>query len=55
MAAIGPLLIVHDIPGIVDLVKKLQTDFNYIFPRRATGNVSFQSTEVKLTNIPLIG
>jgi hypothetical protein len=53
-AVIGPLLSLDATPArIVDLVKKLQSDFNYIFPRRVNGTVSVQSAKVALTNTPL--
>jgi hypothetical protein len=39
----------------MDVVKKLLTNFNHIYPRRSNGNVSLQCTEVELTNILLIG
>ncbi len=51
MAAITLLLSVHDSPTVMDLVNKLKTDFNYIFPRRNV-NVSLQSAKMKHTNTP---
>ena len=41
MAAVSPLLGLLDSPStIMDVVGKLQADFNYIFPRRLDANVS---------------
>ena len=52
MVAIAPLLSVHESSLVImDLVRKLETDFNYIFPRRSNANVSPQSTKVEPTNI----
>ena len=41
MAVVAPLLGLLDSPRtIMDLVGRLQSDFNYIFPRRSNTNVS---------------
>jgi len=57
VAAIALLLGAHESPTVIsDLVLKLRTDFNYIFPRRLNNaNVSQPKTpEAELTNDLLI-